>query len=107
MVSHKHRMPFGQYRGHLIRELPADYLAWLWSIELRSPLREAVKAEMENRQCNSQPSAAMSADARSIVRRWYRELAAEFHPDAGGSLEAMRALNIARDRLLKLLEAAA
>ena len=39
------RMPFGKFRGWPVVELSDSYLAWLLTIELREPLRAAVRHE--------------------------------------------------------------
>ena len=43
------QMPFGRWKGTRLRDLPADYFAWLETIETREPLRSAVKREAERR----------------------------------------------------------
>lgn len=40
-------MPFGKHRGTPVAELPIDYVRWLSTIELRSPLREAVQVVLQ------------------------------------------------------------
>lgn len=43
-------MPFGKYRGSLLKDLPADYLLWLGCLpDLRQPLLGAVLREMGRR----------------------------------------------------------
>jgi curved DNA-binding protein CbpA len=37
-----------------------------------------------------------------MIRQWYRGLVLDFHPDRGGSHEAMQAINEAHERLRKL-----
>lgn len=41
-------------------------------------------------------------ELKAIIRMWHREMAMKFHPDRGGSVEAMAAINAAHDRLKKL-----
>jgi curved DNA-binding protein CbpA len=41
-----------------------------------------------------------------VIDRWYRGLVMDYHPDRGGSKEAMQAVNDAHDRLRKLVEVA-
>lgn len=38
------RMPFGKHKGTPVKDLPAHYLSWLSTIELRDPLLYAVRA---------------------------------------------------------------
>jgi hypothetical protein len=40
------RMPFGRHKGMSIKDIPAGYLKWLSTIELREPLRSAVKVAL-------------------------------------------------------------
>jgi hypothetical protein len=42
-----------------------------------------------------------------LVSQWYRSLSREYHPDLGGSHEAMKAVNRGRELLLQLMEDAA
>jgi curved DNA-binding protein CbpA len=39
---------------------------------------------------------------KDLIGRWYREMSLRFHPDRGGSDEAMQAINHAHDRLKEL-----
>ena len=45
---------------------------------------------------------AAAPDWSRIIRQWLHEMALEFHPDRGGHVEAMKAINIAADRLKEL-----
>ena len=38
----------------------------------------------------------------SVCNQWYRTMAVRFHPDKGGSHEAMKAVNAGRELLLQL-----
>ena len=38
-----------------------------------------------------------------IIRSWFRELSLRFHPDRGGSHDAMKALNEAHSRLKEMI----
>ena len=110
-------MPFGKHRGEPLGDIPLDYLDWvLENCELRSErLREAIEEEVERRshgQHDSPPrpgpersgTNADKEELKSIVRSWYRKLAAQFHHDRGNDQNIMRAINIARDDLLKALK---
>jgi hypothetical protein len=103
-------MPFGKYKGELIEDIPTDYLRWLFrECNLRPPLRYAVERELAIRRADaaSNPPAAQAAPAwASIIREWHREMALKFHPDRGGHVEAMKAINHAADRLKELTGAA-
>jgi Putative quorum-sensing-regulated virulence factor len=107
------RMPFGRHRGVLLVELPPDYLTWLLGLELREPLRSAVEAEAERRQQNAHtppaphtPRLARDAlpHAREIVRRGFRALVHELHPDHGGPTSEMARLNKAMEWLRTTIE---
>lgn len=99
-------MPFGKYKGRPLYELPDDYLEWLSTRELRGTLKSAVIRELRKRTgietAHPGPSGAL-LDVRGIAAAWYRRLAVEFHPDKGGSHEAMKAINRGRDLLLELV----
>lgn len=85
------RMPFGKYRGLLVNELPYGYLNWLIeNIDLREPLRSAVFWSLNQRKAES-GSECLPGEA--TLKGVYRRLAQKWHPDHGGSTEAMQALN--------------
>jgi hypothetical protein len=93
-----HLMPWGKYRGFAISDIPESYLRWVLDncTGLTPTLRAAIAAILEH-----------SGDLpTSLADAWYRRLAMEFHPDRGGSHEAMKAVNRGRDLLLSLVEGA-
>jgi hypothetical protein len=95
-------MPFGQYKGALLSELPADYLAWLLSLgTVRDPLRTALFTERERRATLASLDLKL---ARSIVDTGFRALAKQAHPDAGGELRTMQRLNEAVSWLRQQIE---
>jgi hypothetical protein len=107
------RMPFGRYRGHALSTLPAGYLEWLLGLPLREPLRSAVLAEADRRQRNTHAPQAPHAPhlardslphAREIVRRGFRALVHELHPDHGGPTSEMARLNKAMEWLRTTIE---
>ncbi len=74
-------------------ELPEAYLRWLWdTVDLREPLLGAVTEALEVYSCHVP---ARIEDARTI----YHDLAKKWHPDAGGTKEAMQAVNEFYERL--------
>src|SRR5437762_1779433 len=90
------RMPFGKHKGELLGAVPSDYLVWLLrNCALRAWLQAEIEAEMQRRQgCPAAPPpAAATSDVEQLVRRWYRELAKKYHPDRGGTNEAMKVVN--------------
>jgi hypothetical protein len=62
-MNSEQRMPFGKHKGTLVRELPGDYLRWLSTIELREPLKGAVKEALAWKPVNTTPSGRSSSTA--------------------------------------------
>jgi|SRR5579871_626496 len=122
-MFHEWEMPFGKYRGEPLSEIPTGYLRWvLDTCELRSEdLRDAIEEELESREASRReapprsesgsrntgtappPPSIAKEELRKILRDWYRSLAARFHHDRGNDQNIMRALNVARDELLRNL----
>lgn len=101
-------MPFGRHKGLPLEELPDAYLHWLTTIRLRSPLQEAVEAERRRRQGAggySARTAALTPPARvvELVELGWRAAAKHYHPDVGGTNEAMREILTARDWLREVV----
>jgi hypothetical protein len=122
------RMPFGKHYGEPLCRVPSRYLAWVlrecWIID--PELRSAIRDEVRRRTANARQAAGNDGDAsqgpagpgnnsgsmavvsrtelRDIIRRWYRQLAFEYHPDRTQNREAAAAINVARDRLLEALQ---
>lgn len=90
-------MPFGKHRGCEVADLPKAYLDWLYrNVELREPLQsEVILALFGFSYFSEMP---MTID-QGKIKRVYRELALKWHPDRGGSTEAMQALNEFYERL--------
>src|SRR5690606_18286568 len=108
------RMPFGKYRGCPLTSIPADYLEWLLTIDLRYPLKiqvlnemrrrkeeaatrrrqaeEAARRQEERRQQEARTTSVTTLDIASISDKWFRRLSRKWHPDVGGTKEAMQAL---------------
>ncbi len=94
------RMPFGKWRGYALEEINEEYLDWLTTIDLRPWLRREVEAELERRRGQEERQAPQRETrgvdkgvALEIVTRGYRVLSLETHPDRGGDLERMKAVN--------------
>lgn len=109
------RMPFGKHRGRLLSDLPADYLAWLASIDLKPFLRAAVRDELSrrghrwHRGGDDDPEDIRErypppVDWQAVVGRARRELALVHHPDRGGDGAVMTGINIALDKIAQLME---
>lgn len=83
---------FGKYRGWHVSEVPLSYLAWIYeSLDGKPELIEAARAEIRRRVSGYEPTPdTLDADR---VRRVYRTLAMEFHPDHGGNGEMMKGIN--------------
>jgi hypothetical protein len=97
-------MPFGKHKGKELESIPHDYLIWLLdNAELRS---DTLKNEIE-KILGINEDAHVGIDREQIknaMQEWYRELCKQFHPDAGGSHEAMKTVNAAYEKLkFKLL----
>jgi hypothetical protein len=102
-------MPFGRYKGCLLTVLPDDYLLWLMTIDVRPPLRGAIKAEYLRRFDEPAHRQGRRQDARrtlpsrdvaeALIAAGTRVLALKHHPDRGGSHEMMVAVNGAAEWL--------
>jgi hypothetical protein len=104
-------MRFGKYKGRALTSIPEDYLDWLLTIDLRPQLRRAVERELRRRAFEEEPDprperpatrAREQVDWSAIITRWFREMCLKYHPDRGGSNEAMQAINAAHERLREL-----
>ena len=83
------KMPFGKFRGYEVEEIETQYLEWLQEhIPLRGPLRIAVSEEIEARHGHE-----IVAPDEGRVKSVYRAMAFKWHPDRGGTKEAMQAVN--------------
>jgi len=83
-------MPFGKYKGLNLEEIPLSYLEWLHAnADLKGRLRSEVRRQLDY--MGGTPAVLEIDTVR--IREVYRQLAFEFHPDRGGSTEAMKAVN--------------
>ena len=86
-------MPFGKFSGLPLADIPTDYLTWLLSLaDLREPLKSAAWAEYRRR-VDAQGGQAVSTLGADAIKAIYRTLAFKWHPDRGGTKEAMQAVN--------------
>jgi uncharacterized protein (DUF3820 family) len=117
---------FGKHKGKAVKDVPTDYLCWVACEcrRIRPGLRAGVAGELRRRGLDidvllrewedakrrreeaQPPAPPQTAGLHSAVDRWYRQLVMDYHPDRGGSHEAMVAINDAHERLLALLGAA-
>lgn len=107
-------MNFGKYHNEPVSTVPTPYLLWcLRECEcLDDWLRAAIEQELARRrgQRSQAPPAQTSppradtalVDVKAIISTAYREMAMRFHPDRGGTKEAMQAVNATIDRLRQL-----
>jgi hypothetical protein len=84
---------FGKFKGWYVDEVPLSYLAWLFeSLTGKPDIREAARAEIQRRVSGYELDTEPLSMER--VKRVYRTLAMEFHPDRnGGNGEAMKGIN--------------
>ncbi len=99
------RMPFGKHRGEQLGNVPRDYL--LWVLDNCGNISPTLRNEIRRILGIGRPSYSPPPQtplAVSVVDDWYRVLAREFHPDLGGSHEAMKAVNRSRELMLELVQ---
>jgi len=103
------RMTFGKHKGKELDEIPDSYLLWVLEKAESAPalLKAAIRRHLgiedpfQARPPPPPPPRSGPMVTADMVARWYRTLAMKFHPDRGGSHEAMQALNAARDALMR------
>jgi hypothetical protein len=101
-------MPFGKYKDRPVAELDDSYLTWLYSLDdLREPLRTWVKVEFIYRfQTEHEDDATQPPPARAseLIESGFRALARIYHPDVGGTDQAMCELLEARTWLMGVIK---
>src|SRR4051812_8006905 len=101
------------HRGKPLAEVPTRYLAWvLREVDVEEGLGGAIVRELARRRERLaeaagalDPEPAPAGGWPGLLSHWYHDLARDYHPDVGGSVEGMRAINDAADRLRRLLAA--
>lgn len=85
-------MPFGKFKGVPVNELPHTYLAYaLTTFDLPVELKNTLSFELLDRIGFDYSFNIVECERRySAIRK---KLAIRFHPDKGGSNEAMQAVN--------------
>jgi hypothetical protein len=102
-------MPFGKFRGQRVCDLPSDYLQWVLGncANMNPGLRLDVRAELLGRgyldPAEEVSAAAGPALTVGLLKRWHREMVLKYHPDRGGSNEAMAAINDGHKRLRQMV----
>ncbi|MFH2119846.1 MAG: DUF3820 family protein [Pseudomonadota bacterium] len=86
-------LAFGKYRGYRLSEIPLSYLAWIFeTLDGKPELHEATRQEIRRRVSGYEPNPEpLDADR---LRRVYRTLAVEHHPDHGGDNHVMAGINL-------------
>lgn len=97
-------MPFGKHQDQPLNAIPTSYLRWLLTIDLSEWLEDAVRDELELRGIRDSSNTEEKRQPKLDVSGWYRKLSLRFHPDRGGSKEAMQAVNVAKELLEEMLE---
>lgn len=83
---------FGKYKGWPISEIPLSYLAWIFeNLDGKPDLQEAARREIQRRVSGYEYDEPFDRD---VLRRLYRTLAMEHHPDKGGNGDIMKGINL-------------
>jgi hypothetical protein len=108
------RLPFGKFRGLSLSdpEVSAKYLAWVLedAFNVTDDLKDAIMAEL-CRRFDYAPrlgkpgrnDKVLLGNVKDSVDRWFRRKAKQYHPDTGGSDQAMSLLNDIKDELTCIL----
>lgn len=98
-------MPFGKYVGWAIEDVPTDYLRWCLRTltrlgpDLRRAMMDVVGEPLEDTPPAGSAGMPRAADVLALVNRVCRAATLRHHPDRGGSVAAMQAVNAIRDEL--------
>ena len=100
-------MPFGKHKGTPIDQVPLSYIEWLLEKDnvdgwLRSELEESRRKQLGGPFDEFRHEFEDDLQSRKI-RKIYLELSKKWHPDKGGSHEAMAALNMFHEKLIEEL----
>ncbi len=108
---------FGKWKGVPLAEVPTSYLLWIvaepwvwastrqlverelderrWSKRFEQAYQAGRQAREEQQAAQRDPRGVDGAVALEIVKRGYRSLTLEVHPDKGGDPDTMKAVNAA------------
>lgn len=93
-----HKMPFGKYAGTAVNDLPDTYLVYaIRTFSLPDELRNSLAFELLDRIGFDHSFNIVECEKRYASIR--KKLAVKYHPDKGGSNEAMQAVNEFYDEL--------
>ena len=91
-------MPWGKHRGESLDEIELSYLGFLFEkCDLTPTMRMAISDEILRRCVGDEPT---NGDVNN-VQTVFRKLAMKYHPDKGGSNDAIRAIYEFKDLLTK------
>ena len=94
-------MPFGKHKGTSIEKIPLDYIEWLLSQgSVDGWLRRELE-ESRDLHLNLRWSEISGNNSVQRIRKVFLECSKKWHPDKGGSVDAMQALNEFNEKLLK------
>jgi hypothetical protein len=107
-------MRFGKYKGERLDQIPTSYLRWLLrechelDQYFRCRILDAIDWQQAQEREERQPSQGRATppppvDWSGIIRQWHHEMVMQHHPDRGGDVKVMQALNHAADRLKQLV----
>lgn len=92
------KMPFGQYKGTELSDLPESYFLWLLDIvdsKINPGLYKAVQIDFMRRfpsTFSAEVPHHLRDKCREIIVAGFRSLSKKYHPDMGGNTEDMRLL---------------
>ncbi len=89
------KLGFGKYKDLDLREVPEDYLIWL--IQKGENDIRSYKLELERRENADDADASIM---ERLVKKGFRAMAKEMHPDHGGTTAGMQELNAAFEAVM-------
>lgn len=81
------RMPFGKYKNYFIKDIDPNYLIWLLDNS------ENINIDLKNYITRYINSITVKLEDIKIIKNIYYKMAKKYHPDNGGTNEAMKAIN--------------